>query len=156
LLERLYPPRHSSSLAVGGPYAHRVAHLARQYELIQPMIDYLRARVPSVVAAWDDHDFGENDSGGDLPYKHESKALFLQAWRPSVDANESPPEPAPGAGLNEERYNDGIYTAYEYPVGDGDVMLQLLLLDTRFNRSPLKGDPMKGQAVPNHDEVSEL
>lgn len=127
-----------------------MAHLARQYELLQPTIDYLRARVPSVVAAWDDHDYGENDSGGDLPYKHESKELFLQAWRPSLEPNESPPS-------TDVLYSDGIYTAYEYPLADGDVgMVQLLLLDTRFNRSPLKGDPMKGKAVPNYDHGASI
>ena len=36
----------------------------------------LRATTP-VVAIWDDHDFGENDAGGDYPMKDESRREFL-------------------------------------------------------------------------------
>ena len=80
--------------AIVGTHAHanRVAHLARQYEVIAPTVAYLRSRVPSVVAIWDDHDFGENDAGGDLPYKQHAKMLFKRAWRPQRASNESQPE----------------------------------------------------------------
>ena len=37
-----------------------------------PGVARLRATTP-VVAIWDDHDFGENDAGGDYPVKEQSR-----------------------------------------------------------------------------------
>ena len=44
----------------------------------------VRARVP-VLATWDDHDYGQNDAGGDFPYKEQAKALFLDFWHVPAD-----------------------------------------------------------------------
>ena len=33
-----------------------------------------------VLATWDDHDYGQNDAGGDSLYKEQAKALFLDFW----------------------------------------------------------------------------
>lgn len=75
-----------------------------------------------IIATWDDHDYGANDAGADYPMKQESKQIFLDFFG----------EPA----TSERRLrDDGIYAAYSYgPVGQ---RVQVLLLDTRWNRSPL-------------------
>ncbi len=75
-----------------------------------------------VIATWDDHDFGENDAGGEYPKKFESKKIMLDFWG----------EPKDSARYKQE---DGIYTSYMY--GEGDKTVQVILLDLRFNRDPI-------------------
>lgn len=87
----------------------------------QPGYQRLLANTP-VIATWDDHDYGANDAGADYPQKYASKQIFLDFF---------------GEPANSERRerDDGIYTAYTYgPVGQ---RVQVILLDTRWNRSPL-------------------
>jgi alkaline phosphatase D len=87
----------------------------------QPGYRQLQALTP-VVATWDDHDYGVNDAGGDYPMKEESKQIFLDFFG----------EPPAG----ERRLRDGgIYTSYFY--GPPERRVQVILLDTRFDRSPL-------------------
>ncbi|MBL8261319.1 MAG: alkaline phosphatase family protein [Xanthomonadaceae bacterium] len=57
----------------------------------------LRAQVP-VVATWDDHDFGEDDAGGDYPMKEQSRGIFLDFWGEPADS--------------QRRGRDGVYTSY--------------------------------------------
>lgn len=95
---------------------------ARYNQLAQnPHFQRVRAQIP-IIATWDDHDYGTNDAGADYPKKEESKQIFLDFFG----------EPA----VSERRLReDGIYTAYVYgPVGQ---RVQVILLDTRWNRSPL-------------------
>lgn len=81
----------------------------------------LLAHTP-VIATWDDHDYGVNDAGAEYPKKEESKQIFLDFFGEPADSERR---------LRE----DGIYTAYVYgPVGQ---RIQVILLDTRWNRSPL-------------------
>ncbi|MCJ9428615.1 alkaline phosphatase D family protein [Kordiimonas marina] len=82
----------------------------------------LIAKTP-VIATWDDHDYGENDSGFDYPMKEPSKAQFLDFW----DTPKSSPR---------RRADDGVYMSYEY--GPADQRVQVILLDLRWNRTPLK------------------
>jgi len=97
--------------------------LRRAYALLaaQPGFQRLRATTP-VVATWDDHDYGLNDVGGDYPAKYGSREVFLDFWG-------EPPD-------SERRLrNGGIYTAYTF--GPADRRVQVILLDTRWDRSPL-------------------
>ncbi|NBU25390.1 MAG: alkaline phosphatase family protein [Gammaproteobacteria bacterium] len=87
----------------------------------QPGFRRLRDRVP-VLAVWDDHDYGENDAGGDYPMKEASRRIFCDFWGVAAD---SP-----------RRSRDGIYDAVEFAAGGR--RLQLLLPDLRFNRTPLR------------------
>lgn len=80
----------------------------------------LKQNVP-IVATWDDHDYGWNDSGRQYPYKEESKEIFLTFFE----------EPAE----SERRERPGIYTSYEYELGG--KLIQLILLDTRTFRDEL-------------------
>jgi alkaline phosphatase D len=93
----------------------------------KPGFKKLRARTP-VIATWDDHDFGEDDAGSDYPMKEETRRQFLDFWKEPKD---SP-----------RRERDGIYTSYYYgPIGQ---RVQIILLDLRFNRTPIKVDARWG------------
>lgn len=73
-----------------------------------------------IVATWDDHDFGENDTGRDYPFKEASRKIMLDFFD----------EPQ----TSKRRTRDsGIYTAYYY--GEEGKKVQLLLLDLRWNRT---------------------
>jgi alkaline phosphatase D len=81
----------------------------------------LRASTP-VIATWDDHDYGANDAGAEYPMKRESKQLFLDFFG-------DPPG-------SERRLRDGgVYSAHLY--GSEERRVQVILLDTRWDRSPL-------------------
>lgn len=76
----------------------------------------------SILATWDDHDFGWNDVGRHYPYKAESKAIFLDFFNEPLGS--------------ERRKHDGIYTSYLYEIGKRK--LQIILLDVRTFRDDLK------------------
>lgn len=85
-----------------------------------------------VLATWDDHDYGENDSGKDYPKKEASKDLFLKFW---------------GEPFGSERwYHPGVFTSYMF--GDMAHAVQIILLDCRTFRDPLLTDT-HGDYVPN-------
>jgi alkaline phosphatase D len=91
----------------------------------QPGFNKLRAGTPLAVT-WDDHDFGEDDAGGDYPQKETSRQIFLDFWGEPAD---SP-----------RRARDGVYASYVF--GPPGQRVQLILLDLRYNRTPLmKMDP---------------
>jgi alkaline phosphatase D len=75
-----------------------------------------------VLATWDDHDFGKNDMGNDYPKRVESQKLFLEFFNERPDSA--------------RRKRPGVYTSYYF--GKGDKRVQLILLDTRYFRTPLK------------------
>lgn len=77
-----------------------------------------RASVPMVVT-WDDHDFGKNDGGGDFVYKDISQKLFDHFW---------------GYDRRHEGQK-GVYDIYSF--GPRGERVQIILLDTRYDRSPL-------------------
>lgn len=88
----------------------------------QPGYQRLRAQT-QVVATWDDHDYGVNDGGAEYPQKVASKAIFLDFFG----------EPA----ASERRLRaGGVYTSYLN--GPPGQRVQLILLDTRWDRSPLQ------------------
>lgn len=75
-----------------------------------------------ILATWDDHDFGWNDSGRHYPFKEESKELFLDFFEEPQDS--------------ERRKREGIYDSYFYALGDKKI--QVILLDTRTFRDDIK------------------
>ncbi len=103
----------------------------------------LRAEVP-VLATWDDHDYGQNDAGGDFPYKDQAKALFLEFWQVQAD--------------DPRRTRDGVYDAKIY--GPAGRRLQVILLDLRSFRSPLRrkpeGAPGPGPYTPDPDPAKTM
>lgn len=73
-------------------------------------------------AVWDDHDYGLNDAGAEYPQKENSQREFLDFWDVPMD---SP-----------RRKREGTYDSVI--LGPEGKRVQLLLLDTRYFRSPLK------------------
>jgi alkaline phosphatase D len=96
-----------------------------------------------ILATWDDHDYGANDAGAEYPKKKESQKLFLDFFEEPAD---SP-----------RRKQAGIYDAKIF--GPEGRRVQIILLDTRYFRSPLKqgykagepGEGYRGRYVPNTD-----
>jgi alkaline phosphatase D len=105
--------------------------LAAKYDRLRAVPGFQRLRAnTTVLATWDDHDYGENDAGRHYPLKAESQELFLDFWG----------EPAG----TERRATPGIYAAYLFE--EGGKRLQLILLDTRTFRDDL----LRNDRVPPH------
>jgi alkaline phosphatase D len=92
-----------------------------------PNFARFRERVP-ILATWDDHDYGENDGGADYPRRDEAKQIFLDFFREPKDS------PRRGHG--------GVYGSWVF--GPAGKRTQVILLDTRYYRSPIKHDPRGG------------
>ncbi|MBT5705461.1 alkaline phosphatase D family protein [Verrucomicrobia bacterium] len=90
-----------------------------------------------ILATWDDHDFGANDAGADYSLREESERLFLNFWKAPAD---SP-----------RRQRPGIYESHIY--GPEGKRLQIIVLDTRYFRDPLKKGEKRvgGPYVPTDD-----
>ncbi|MFO0964328.1 MAG: alkaline phosphatase D family protein [Gemmataceae bacterium] len=91
-----------------------------------------------VIGTWDDHDYGKDDAGGDYPFKKENQQHFLDFFNVPKD---SP-----------RRTQEGVYSAEIY--GPPERRVQVILLDTRYFRSPLvrrKVPPGTGPYVANND-----
>ncbi len=104
----------------------------------------LRKRVP-VLSTWDDHDYGQNDAGGNFPYRDRAKELFLEFWRVPAD--------------DPRRRREGVYHAWIF--GPQGRRLQVILLDTRSFRSPLRptdqpGAPGKQDYLPDPDPAKTM
>lgn len=96
-----------------------------------------------ILATWDDHDYGVNDGGAEYPMKQQSQQVMLDFFSvPQAD---------------ERRHREGVYVSRIFgPVGK---RVQVILLDARYFRSPLKigykpgeaGDGYRGKYAPNND-----
>lgn len=85
-----------------------------------------------LMATWDDHDFGVNDGGEEYPMRAESQRVFLEFFNEPKDS---------------PRWKrEGVYDAKI--IGPAGRRVQVILLDTRYFRSPLKSIP-KLQRTPN-------
>ncbi len=71
------------------------------------------------LATWDDHDYGENNSGNWYPMKESSKEIFLEFWN----------EP----DTSTRRDHLGIYHSVYF--GDAQHRVQVILLDCRTFRT---------------------
>ncbi len=101
-----------------------------------PGFSLLRATCP-VLATWDDHDFGRNDAGQEYPKKREAQKIFSDFW---------------GDPLNSPRpQREGVYDAQI--IGPEGQRVQIVLLDTRYFRGPLKTGERRvgGPYYPNED-----
>lgn len=85
----------------------------------------VRAGAP-MLTTWDDHDYGLNDAGGDYRYKEQSEKLFEYVWNVKDARSERP----------------GVYHAWT--IGEEGKRVQIIMLDTRFFRSPLKPTDEQG------------
>lgn len=100
-------------------------------------------RTCRVLATWDDHDYGANDAGREYPRKRESQQIFLDFFDEPTDSA--------------RRRTEGVYDAETF--GPPGKRVQIILLDTRYFRSPLvskewdtePGDGYHGIYAPNPD-----
>jgi alkaline phosphatase D len=123
--------------------------LREKYRLLgdQPGFRKLRQTCP-VLATWDDHDYGANDAGADYPKKRESQQVFLDFFEVPKD--------------DPRRRQEGVYQARTF--GPDGKQVQIILLDTRYFRSPLKkgysnGEPGEGRRgiyVPSDDRQATI
>lgn len=106
----------------------------------QPGYQKLKAACP-VLATWDDHDYGADDAGNDYPMREESQQIFLDFFGEPADSG--------------RRNTPGIYDAKVF--GPEGQRVQIILLDTRYFRSPLTrgevdaepGEGRSGRYVPD-------
>jgi alkaline phosphatase D len=118
--------------------------LRAKYQMLadQPGFQKLKSK-SKVLGTWDDHDYGANDAGSEYPKKRESQQIFLDFFDVPAD---SP-----------RRNREGVYHAQVFgPVGK---RVQIILLDARYHRSPLKtayqpserNEGYRGKYSPNDD-----
>lgn len=106
----------------------------------EPGWQKLRAKVP-VIATWDDHDYGLNDSGKEFPLKEIAQKQFIDFF--------DLPEDSP------VRQREGIYDAHTF--GPEGQRVQVILLDTRYFRDKLARNPKGrirglGPFIPHKDK----
>lgn len=89
-----------------------------------PGFTRLRQTCP-LLAVWDDHDYGVNDGGREYSIREESQRIFNDFFQVPLD---SP-----------RRSRPGIYDSVYF--GPAGRRVQVILLDTRYFRSPLKQLP---------------
>lgn len=95
----------------------------------------LRQSKTAILATWDDHDYGKNDGGKEFEGKDAARRAMLDFFGEPAD---SP-----------RRKRDGIYESYLF--GPEGQRVQIIVLDTRFNRDELRGDAayqVKGEDGP--------
>ncbi|TAJ89558.1 alkaline phosphatase D family protein [Reyranella sp.] len=122
------------------------ANLKHAYEEAGKVAGYSKLRdTVSHLAVWDDHDYGLNDGGVEFAHKAVSKELFLDFWN------------APATDVRRKR--DGIYDSRI--IGPPGMRVQVILLDVRWFRSPLKvtdqrGAPGKERYLPDPDPAKTM
>ena len=85
----------------------------------RPEFQAARAKFPMMVA-WDDHDYGANDAGGDFPFKEYAERIHETFW-----------------GIEDEDVGERPGTYYARSFGPDGQRVQVIMLDTRFFRGAL-------------------
>lgn len=103
-----------------------LGRMPAMYEAMDSIDGYARLKAACrVLGTWDDHDYGINDAGAEFPGKARSQQLFLDFL--------GEPE------SSDRRATPGVYASSSF--GPEGRRVQVILLDTRYFRSPLvKGD----------------
>lgn len=99
--------------------------LAALYAELRAFPGYARIRERArVIGTWDDHDYGKNDAGRELPTRAESQQRLLDFLD---EPRDSP-----------RRAQAGVYAAYDF--GSPPYQVRVLMLDTRYHRDPIGSD----------------
>ena len=85
---------------------------------LHPTIQGIATQIP-IIATLDDHDYGMNNCHAHNPYKETAKRMFREFFNYTWD---------------DLPYHDGVYQSYTF--GSGRQKVQIILLDTRYGRSP--------------------
>jgi alkaline phosphatase D len=98
-----------------------------------------------VLTVWDDHDYGLNDAGAEFKHRDAAERLFDYVW--------AIPEGDP------RRARPGVYGSWM--LGPEGGQIQIIMLDTRYFRSPLKatdemGAPGKERYLPDNDRTKTM
>ncbi|MCP4174976.1 MAG: hypothetical protein GY758_29860 [Fuerstiella sp.] len=117
--------------------------LRAKYERLGSDTGFQRLRTACpILATWDDHDFGVNDGGADYPKRMQSERIFEEFWfgDSAADAHAHP----------------GVYDAHVF--GPSGQRVQVILLDTRYFRSPLKRGEKRvgGPWLPDEDPTKTM
>ncbi|MCL5287678.1 MAG: alkaline phosphatase family protein [Acidobacteria bacterium] len=124
----------------GEDHAARLAAYAKLNAM--PGFARLRKTVP-ILGIWDDGEFGANDGGWDFAQRNEFRTDFLDFL--------GEPKDSP------RRTRAGMYDAKIF--GPQGRRVQIILLDTRYNRSPLKWgnfEENQGRYVPDNDPAKTI
>ena len=123
--------------------------LRAKYRLLgeQPGYRKLLEACP-VMATWDDHDYGADDAGADYPMRRESQQVFLDFFGAPQD--------------DPRRKREGVYHSRVF--GPPGKRVQVILLDTRYFRSPLvkgfeageRGEGRRGKYLPSPDPAATM
>ena len=96
--------------------------LRKKYAELEAIEGFRKLRESTtMLATWDDHDFGINDGGKSYPMREASEEIFLDFFKDPAD---SP-----------RRKRAGIYGSYTF--GEPGKRCQILLLDTRYFRDEI-------------------
>lgn len=115
----------------GDYFGFGLSELREAYAAADRIPGYARMkRELPTLAIWDDHDYGLNDGGAEFAWKQQSKDLFCTFWGVPAD--------------DPRRHRDGLYHAWTF--GPPGRRVQVVLLDTRWFRSPLRRTDQRGAA----------
>ena len=100
--------------------------LAGEWNRLADKPEFQRARAAfPFMATWDNHDYGSHAGGSEFPVKEDSKEVFLKFFDEPKDS---------------PRWKrSGIYDAKI--IDPEGKRVQIILLDTKYNRSAFKKDP---------------
>ena len=109
--------------------------LAAHYKRLKTNPEYKKLRAKAqIIGVYDDHDYGANDAGKELPVKKGSKKCLMDFLDVPMNAP--------------VRKREGAYNAYLF--GKGDQRIKVIVLDTRYFRDRLDPDPSKQRRyIPN-------
>lgn len=97
--------------------------LRRKYAELEAVEGFRKLRESAtLLATWDDHDYGVNDGGKSYPKREESERIFLDFFKV--------PETSP------RRQRPGVHGSHTF--GKDGKVCQILLLDTRYFRDELE------------------
>ena len=128
------------------PDDQAIKSLRHAYSLVTRVPGFMQVKnsIPH-LATWDDHDYGKDDAGADFHGREEAQRIFLKFWKiPPSDPRHA---------------RAGVYHAESF--GPPGQRVQIILLDTRYFRSPLKrtdqrGAPGKERYVPDDDPAKTM
>jgi len=110
--------------------------IGKAYKKQQNNVDYqkLKKKTP-IMGTWDDHDYGKNDAGSEWKLKKQSQEQFLNFFEvPKGDSR---------------RKQEGIYNSKIFEIEKGSI--KVIILDTRYFRSPLKKSKTEAKRYVPHD-----
>jgi alkaline phosphatase D len=96
--------------------------LKKKYAELEAVEGFQKLRdATTMLATWDDHDYGVNDGGNTYEMRDESQQIFVDFFK---DPEDSP-----------RRERPGVYASYSF--GPAGQSVQVLVLDTRYFRDML-------------------